>query len=281
MSAATQRRRLLACCGIAGFGGVFLLVRLFEQPGLGLGHLFYLPIVLLALATGPRIGAAGGAAAGVLYAADLALWPEAVRSDLTGATLIRLAMFVAIGALVGWFARGKRALVEELELLAERDTLTGLPNTRAFEYAIGRRLEARKPFTLLVGDLDELTQINEKRGPQEGDETLRRLAELLGRTLDPQDDIARVGSDEFAVVTTRGDDPAKLAGRLEALLLDEGCAITFGWARFPREGENALSLYRGANERLYVRKLARGLRGASEESTTTPQLRLVEGNVRL
>jgi GGDEF domain-containing protein len=36
--------------------------------------------------------------------------------------------------------------------------------------------------------------------------------------------------------------------------------ITFGWAVFPADGENALSLYRAADERLYARKLVRGQR---------------------
>ena len=36
--------------------------------------------------------------------------------------------------------------------------------------------------------------------------------------------------------------------------------ITFGWAVYPTDGENALSLYRAADERLYARKLVRGQR---------------------
>lgn len=277
VSAGTQRRKLLGIGGIAGLGVVFVLMALFEQPGLGLGHLFYLPIVLLALAVGPRVGAAGGVLAAILYAIVVVfLRPDTVQGAVNEAMLIRLATFTAIGAVVGWFASAKRGLVAELQLLAERDTLTGLPNTRAFESAISRRLDAREPFVLLVGDLDDLAQINKEQGLREGDETLRRLAEVLGRTLEPEDDIARVGSDEFAVLTARNDDPVRVAARLEAQLLDEGCAITFGWARFPREGENALSLYRGANERLYVRKLARGLHGTSEDPGART-LRVVDG----
>jgi hypothetical protein len=40
----------------------------------------------------------------------------------------------------------------------------------------------------------------------------------------------------------------------------EGSPITFGWAVYPTDGENALSLYRAADERLYARKLVRGER---------------------
>ena len=274
MSTAAQRRQLLALGALLGYGAVFFAFVFLERPGLGIGHFYYLPITLLALAAGPAVGAAGGVAATLLYAADLMLNPHVVSTDPLEPTLLRLAVFVAMGALVGWFASSKRNLVEELRTLAERDVLTGLPNTRAFEAAIGRRLDAKKAFTLLVGDLDALARVNDEQGEREGDETLRRFAERLGSTLGAADDIARVGSDEFAVVTASPDHPARLAGRLEQLLGEEGCAITFGWACFPREGENALSLYRAANERLYVRKLARGRRRGDDEEQRS--LRLVD-----
>ena len=278
MSTAAQRRQLLALGALLGYGAVFSAFVLFERPGLGIGHFYYLPITLLALAAGPIVGAAGGVAAALLYAAGLLLNPHVVASDPLEPTLLRLAVFVAMGALVGWFASSKRSLMEDLRILAERDVLTGLPNTRAFEAAIGRRLDAKQAFTLLVGDLDALTRINDEQGVREGDETLRRLAERLGSTLGAGDDVARVGSDEFAVVTASTDDPARIAARLEGLLGDDGCAITFGWACFPREGENALSLYRAANERLYVRKLARGRRPGEDQEHRS--LRLVDGDRR-
>jgi diguanylate cyclase (GGDEF)-like protein len=271
VSWSSQRRHLLFLAAAAGGVGVFLLFALFERPGLGLGHLYYLPIALLALAAGARAGAVAGVVAAVLYTIDLWVNPHVVSVDPIEPTAIRLLSFVAIGTLVGWFASSNRRLVDELQILAERDTLTGLPNTRAFERAIGRRLDEKRSFTLLIGDLDALSRINDEQGVLAGDETLRRLAELLGRGLGDADEIARVGSDEFALVTVSAEDPARLAGRLERRLGDEGCAITFGWACFPREGENALALYRAANERLYVRKLARGRRNDEAE----PALRLV------
>jgi diguanylate cyclase (GGDEF)-like protein len=269
-----QRRPVLPLTACVCAAGVFALFAVFERPGLGLGHLYYLPVALLALSAGARAGAAAGVGAGFLYAAGLWANPHVVSVDPIEPTAIRLLSFVAIGTIVGWFASSNRRLVDELQILAERDTLTGLPNTRAFERAIGNRLDEKKAFTLLIGDLDALARINDERGVRAGDETLRRLAELLGRGLEGEDEIARVGSDEFALVTGSPEDPARLAGRLERRLGEEGCAITFGWACFPREGENALSLYRAANERLYVRKLARGRRSDGDQIGSP--LRLVD-----
>jgi predicted signal transduction protein with EAL and GGDEF domain len=66
----------------------------------------------------------------------------------TISTPIRLVNYVAIGALLGWFATHDHQANEELQILAQRDFVTGLPNTRAFELAIDRRLAAGEPFAL-------------------------------------------------------------------------------------------------------------------------------------
>ena len=151
-----------------------------------------------------------------------------------------------------------------MRVLAECDFLTGLPNAGAFEAAIARRLEAMSPFALLLGDMDGLKQINDSQGHAEGNDALRRLALMLGSALRPEDEIARVRGDEFAVLTVfaRTDEAAALAARLEAVLARQGSPMTFGWAVYPADGENALSLYRAADERLYPRKLVRGDRAS-------------------
>jgi diguanylate cyclase (GGDEF)-like protein len=182
--------------------------------------------------------------------------PSAVEWE---STVLRLVTFVGMGWVVGWYAATKRQLVAELERLARRDELTGLPNTRSFEAAIERRFDARRPFALLLGDVDSLGEINGLGGREMGDEALRRLAELLGHAKRPEDEVARVGGDEFAILAScDGEDGRSLALRLERLLAANGATITFGWAVYPREGRNALALYRAADERLYARKLLRG-----------------------
>jgi GGDEF domain-containing protein len=73
--------------------------------------------------------------------------------------------------------------------------------------------------------------------------------------------VARVGADEFAILTRLGGvDARSLALGTESQLRLAGERVTFGWATYPQDGENALALYRAADERLYARKMARGLR---------------------
>jgi diguanylate cyclase (GGDEF)-like protein len=230
MPAVTSHRRLAIGLAVAMYAAVFAALVTYEHPGLGLGHFFYLPVALVALTTGPRRGALAGAIAAALYAVAFALNPAVQTTQVvTMGAAIRLIPFAASGALLGWFAR---------------------------------RFESGRPFAILLGDMDGLKDLNDRDGEVEGDEALRRLGAMLANALEPSDEIARVGGDEFAVLAALGStqEAARLAARLEAVLAGSGIGITFGWAVHPQDGLNALSLYRAADERLYARKYIRSPR---------------------
>jgi diguanylate cyclase (GGDEF)-like protein len=244
---------------------VFTAFILLERPGLGIGHFYYLAIALIALSYGPTMGAFSGVVATVLYAAGTA-FNHAVPTDelFTVSAPVRLVNYIVIGVLLGWFAKRYRDANEELEILAQRDFLTGLPNTRAFERAIDRRLAGEQPFALLVGDMDTV------RPNEDRDEALRRVSDALTSALGSDVDVARVGGDEFAVLSPcrTVEEAGQLAARLERVLVETGCFVTFGWSVYPREGENALTLYRAADERLYARRLLRQPRTVLPEPLT-------------
>ena len=262
VTATLRHRPLIVACALCAFAIIFTALVLFEVPGLGIPHFFYLPVAALALTGGVRRGIFAGLLASALFMIGVALNPHVpTATQLMSMTMpIRLLTYASMGALIGWFAAHDRQLVDRLQILAERDFLTGLPNTRAFEAAIARRFLHGRPFLLLLGDMDGLKRINDSKGHAEGNDALRRLADMLGSVLRPEDEVARVGGDEFAVITAPagGEEAGALAARLESLLAAHGSAITFGWALYPADGENALSLYRAADERLYARKLVRG-----------------------
>lgn len=262
MPAAITHRRLLLAVAAGAYAAVFVTFVAVGSPGLGIGHFFYIPVALVALVTGPLGGCAAGVAAAALYALGVVASPDAAPEVLTLAAGIRMVTYSTTGALIGWFASDHRRLVHELRILAERDALTGLPNTRAFEAAIQKRLDTGRPFALLIGDITPLAA-HDSDAVGTGD-ALLRLTELLGGALGPEDELARVGGQEFAVLTSAQSSAAAshLCGRLESMLAAHGLAITFGWAVHPQEGRNALSLYRAADERLYARRLVGGhLRG--------------------
>lgn len=270
-AAVSQRTTVLLAAAIA-YAGVFATFALVPAE-VGLGHMFYLPVALVALVTAPLWGAAAGALAAFLYCLGVIAHAEVPSTEIiTTSTLIRLITYSATGITIGWFASQNRQLVTELRILAERDGVTGLPNTRAFQAAIERRLAAGRPFALLIGDL-ALPEPNRDDADESvaASDALLRIGEILGNTLGAEDDIARVGDRAFAVLAalTSGADAARLAAVLEQALAGRGVPTRFGWAVYPHEGDNALALYRAADERLYARKLV----GA--DIPGTPALRTV------
>jgi diguanylate cyclase (GGDEF)-like protein len=251
---AAHTSRLFLVTAAAIYAVVFAAFLFLEHSGLGIGHFYYLAVAFVALARGPAWGAGAGAFATALYAVGVFFNHAVPSSELfTVSTPIRLVNYVAVGALLGWFAAHYRAANEELQVLAQRDLVTGLPNTRAFELAIDRRLEAGEPFALLVGDLDSLPREADR------DQSLRAVSDALSGAVGADSDVARVGSEEFAVLTPCDsvEQAAQLAAWLERSLCEGGSLVTFGWSAYPREGENALTLYRAADERLYARRILR------------------------
>src|ERR1700704_28057 len=106
---AALSRRLLALAAILLSGFIFLGFLLYERPGLGIGHFYYLSIALAALAGGATFGATAGLAATGLYAAGVILNPNVPsRELLTVGTVTRGFTYVTIGILMGWFATRNR-----------------------------------------------------------------------------------------------------------------------------------------------------------------------------
>jgi diguanylate cyclase (GGDEF)-like protein len=255
--AETKHRRALFATAIVSYAAVFTCFVLFEVPGLGLGHFFYIPVAVLALAGGTRMGFLGGALAAVLYALAIFVTPRLPTRDVvTYATAIRFVTFSSCGILVGWFANEHRHHLEQLRNLAERDFLTGILNTRVFDEALSRRCARAQPFVLLLGDMDNLKTVNDTHGHVAGNAELRRLADALGDALGPDDELARVGGDEFAILTAASvEDAADICAHLRKRLSAGDLHMTFGWAALPDDGVAPLELFRKADDRLYAAKL--------------------------
>ena len=246
---------------------IFAVFMLAEKPGLGLGHFYYFPVAMVALASGALWGAAAGLLATGLYSLGIVTNPHLASSQvLTGGSIIRLVTLTTIGAVVGWFATNHRDLSDRLRIANERDHLTGLLNTRAFDAALTARLELGRPFGLVLGGMDNMRDINDAEGHAVGNDLLRHAGDILGRTSGDDAQVARVGGDEFAVITSMpGSDTVRaFCSRLTSALAEEGISMSFGWAVCPRDGETSLLLFRAADERLYAQKLIRSRLTAGE-----------------
>ena len=97
-----------------------------------------------------------------------------------------------------------RARFSELEVIADTDTLTPLPNRRCFLRELDRVLRRVARYhsgaAVLYVDVDGLKQINDQFGHSSGDATLIHVAQILRSTLRSTDLVARIGGDEFGLL---------------------------------------------------------------------------------
>ena len=100
--------------------------------------------------------------------------------------------------------RAQTRLLDQLDRLAHTDALTGLANRRAWEAELERGFaRARRtgePVTVAMVDIDNFKDINDARGHPGGDLLLAEVARNWADVLRPDDVIARIGGDEFAVL---------------------------------------------------------------------------------
>ena len=143
-------------------------------------------------------------------------------------------------------------------LLADTDPLTGLLNRRAF---LSRAIGRGDAQTLLVIDIDHFKQVNETIGHDGGDEVLRVVARALRAAVPGSALVARIGGEEFAVVTPAVDalPPVELldAIRGQRMPFDVQVTASIGACTGPlgRETDWKL-LYRRADQALFAAKAA-------------------------
>jgi diguanylate cyclase (GGDEF)-like protein len=183
--------------------------------------------------------------------------------DYVVATLVVCA-FVAAAAGVFLNLRVGSAHSEAL-----RDPLTGLPNRALLddriEQAFRRSRRSAEPFTLVAIDLDGFKDVNDVRGHRAGDIVLKTLARRFEAVVRAADTVARVGGDEFVVLSlgTGSDErAAALVGRLRHALRKpvkvDGASVeidgSIGWAVYPGDGSSAEDLLAQADQQMYATK---------------------------
>src|SRR4051794_29040044 len=115
---------------------------------------------------------------------------------------------------------------------AVHDNLTGLPNRELFldrlEAVLGfARADTSLRPSVMVLDLDRFKQVNDSVGIAVGDSILLTLARRLGRLLKPQDTLARLSGDQFALILVSEREPARVSAFAETLRRALRAPITF------------------------------------------------------
>jgi diguanylate cyclase (GGDEF)-like protein len=210
------------------------------------------------------------------------------------------------GALAVSFERERAVLRDELELLetfgelaaaacrnakthaglalaARTDLLTGCLNHSAMHDALGREIERcrRKghALSLVIIDLDEFKQVNERHGHLAGDEVLRLVGESLRESVRAYDLVARYGGDEFAVIAMDADEAtATEVARRAVDAIDhalgvlgsagEATAATAGVAQW-QTGDSPSGLI-GRADRALLHGKHSGMRGSAVRASSLP-----------
>jgi diguanylate cyclase (GGDEF)-like protein len=157
----------------------------------------------------------------------------------------------------------------ELRFLADHDPLTRLLNRRAFvsrlEGEVARAVRYDRSFGLVVADLDDFKQLNDRFGHASGDEALVAFANVLVESLRKPDNAFRIGGDEFAILVAEAteEDTRQVVARVEALLEELAAggepwaaklSASFGCAACPEDANDPQTLFRLADEAQYDAK---------------------------
>jgi diguanylate cyclase (GGDEF)-like protein len=155
---------------------------------------------------------------------------------------------------------------------ARRDALTGLPNRRAFDERLDALFTSASSFGLVLLDLDDFKDTNDRLGHAVGDDVLCAFARVTQRTIRATEELYRLGGDEFALLLRSGESAAHVVARVRrALHLHRRPrrlpTISAGIAVAPGDGRSKAELLAHADRALYAAK--RAGKDRTTEATTS------------
>jgi diguanylate cyclase (GGDEF)-like protein len=167
-----------------------------------------------------------------------------------------------------------RKAAERIAYLAHHDPLTGLPNRISFRERIDAALAARKAdehIALVHLNLDRFKSVNNTLGISAGDRILRRVAERLRFSVGEGSTLARLGSDEFAILQCGRQQPWNVTALAEQIRRELSepffrgetaveLSVSMGIAISPQDGTDTETLLKHAGVALSHAKAA-GRRG--------------------
>ncbi|MBV9247018.1 MAG: EAL domain-containing protein [Methylobacteriaceae bacterium] len=150
---------------------------------------------------------------------------------------------------IGTLSDVTEARMAEERLLhdAVHDNLTGLPNRQLFfarlETALTRAEAGDLQPTVMSIDLDRFKQINDAVGVSAGDSILLTVARRLSRLAKPQDALARIGGDQFALIVISEQDPDQVVALAEVVRQTLNTPMTFAEREIALAGSVGLALF--------------------------------------
>ena len=155
-----------------------------------------------------------------------------------------------------------RRVQAQVSFMQQHDPLTRLANRTVFKTRLHDALARLQDVAVLIIDLDRFKQVNDSLGSGAGDTLLQYVARRLTHCFRPTDAVARLGSDEFAVMLVPGSRdvaalavrhvmqalaaPFEIGGRAVVVSASVGIAVT------PADGTDPDSVLRNADLALHA-----------------------------
>jgi diguanylate cyclase (GGDEF)-like protein len=214
-------------------------------------------------------------------AGRVTLFPLRAKQELLGVVIVATETAAdttgreLVETLVGHTALtiNNAAMMEQVELLAITDGLTGVYNRRYFNSRLETELQRSLRFThavsLIIMDIDYFKSVNDVLGHLGGDTVLKQLASLLLEKVRKVDIVARYGGEEFAIILpeTSANNAAYVAEKIRSWIEEfpftdqerlphRNITASLGVASFPVHAHSLEELIHQADESLYRAKQA-------------------------
>lgn len=161
--------------------------------------------------------------------------------------------------------------LEQVEIAADTDRLTGLANRRRMDEFLEAMLtlypEEKQPFSFIIADVDHFKHYNDSHGHQLGDGVLASVAAIFKNNIRRGDLAARYGGEEFVVIlpNCEKDSAMLIANKMRQSIEVEkfpyqqqqplgNLTCTFGVATFPEDADSKDLLLKKADDSLYKGK---------------------------
>ncbi len=165
--------------------------------------------------------------------------------------------------------RDLAVLTRKLRSAALTDTLTGLPNRRYAMKRLGQAWEASartgNPMSTIMMDIDFFKKVNDEHGHDAGDAVLRETATKLQEVCREEEDVCRIGGEEFLVICANADaeEARKCAERIRAAVeaqvihwkeFNRAVTMSLGVAAREPEMASGEDLMKASDEAVYIAK---------------------------
>ena len=172
---------------------------------------------------------------------------------------LSLGAIIYIIGVILWSNYTKK-LITKFESFSLTDDMTGALNRKGIERVYHWVAQVKKPFFIIVCDLDETKKINDKYGHSKGDIYIKSAADIIVNSIGLDGYLGRIGGDEFVVIL-KCEELAQaeqiiltIKQFVAKIFTDQYTEISMGYAFFPEDGELFPDLIKVADRRMYEDK---------------------------